>query len=230
MKQLRFASLLGALYLIFGIVPAAWADSMQVTFTGNIYWTFSQEWGGPSFHGILKTNSFSAILTYDPAQPDLNALPNQGMYGNYGLTITVQTFVDPVTFDGDHPLCVNDDFADEFGTVASVGNGGSFAAFTFWDYSHSALSGDSLADVNWQNLLTLSSLPHSFVRAPNGAVVAGGSVHDMFLRADNAAVVVMGRIEAVSVQTIPSPAIPEPSTLALLGIGLVGIIAAKYRK
>jgi hypothetical protein len=52
----------------------------------------------------------------------------------------------------------------------------------------------------------------------------------MFLRADNAAVVVMGRIEAVSVQTIPSPAIPEPSTLALLGIGLSAIGFTAWRR
>src|SRR6058998_417220 len=59
----------------------AWADSIQVTFTGQIYFTFDQQFGGPSFYGIQNGNSFSSVLTYDPAQPNLGTVPGQGMYG-----------------------------------------------------------------------------------------------------------------------------------------------------
>jgi hypothetical protein len=88
------------------------------------------------------------------------------------------------------------------------------------------LTGKSLADVDWENLLALSSQPSPFIRAPNGAVVADGSVRDIFLRAPNAAVVVVGRIDGVSVQTIPTP---EPSTLLLFGAGLTRLVIVHKR-
>jgi len=41
----------------------ALADSIQVTFTGQIYWTFDEQFGGPGFNGIQSGDSFSSVLT-----------------------------------------------------------------------------------------------------------------------------------------------------------------------
>jgi len=213
----------------------AWADNIQVTFTGEIYFTFDQEFGGPSFHGIQNGDSFSSVLTYDPSQPNLG-VPGQGLYGVYDYRVTVQTAAGPVTLGGPiswpcpncafSPLQVLNDFPDEFGTADILHNAGSDVDFIFKDYTHTALAGDSLADVDWQNLLTLSSIPQPFVRAPNGAIVPNGSVRDMFLRNEGAAVVVIGRISAVDVQVIP---VPEPSSTLLLALGFVGILLQRRR-
>ena len=186
----------GLLVMLLSVQPAS-ADTLQVTFTGNIYFTFDDQFGGPSFHGIGIGDAFSAVLTYDAVQPDLN---------DYNYTVTVQTTGGPVTLGGpsSHPIHSDHNLAGEFGTIDTVHNSGSGVAFVFQDYTHTALS-SGFAGLDWQNLLTLSSQPQPFVRAPNGAVVAGGSVHDIFLRAPNAAVVVIGRIDGVSVQTIPDP-------------------------
>jgi len=221
--KLRLFVTLACLTALMLVTPTAWADSLQVTFTGQIYFTFDQQFGGPSFHGIQNGDSFSSVLTYDLSQPNLGT-PGQGLFGEYSYIVTVQTLGGPVALGGPntHLLHVEDEFNDEFGVADVVHNAGQGVAFVFRDYTHTALSGGSLADVDWQNLLTQSSIPHPLVRAPNGAVVANGTVRDMFLRAPNAAVVVIGRISAVDVQTIPSP-VPEPNTFVLLSCGLIGL-------
>jgi hypothetical protein len=218
-------------------------DTMNVTFTGNIYFTFDAAFG------IGLGNPFSAVLTYDPAQPNLSNLPNQGQYGNYSFAITVQTSGGPVTFGGPCNGCgapivfaTNQNIGSVNATQATpqletlVDETG-FVGFVFQDYTNSSLTNPLLADVNWQNLLTLSQEapdPSVLVRAPNAAVVPEGSIGSqpsIFLRAPSAAVVVIGNIDTVAVQDITSPPspVPEPSSFLLFGTALLGLTVVRRR-
>jgi len=218
------------------LLPAqtAWADTIQVTFTGQIYFTFFEAFGALDFHGIRNGDTFSSVLLYDPGQADLDATTGVGAYSNYNYTVTVQTLGGPLAFGGaaTHTLNVSNDFNDEFGLADVVDNAYADVGFVFRDYTHTVLSDDSLAGVDWQTLLTQSSQPHYLVRAPNAGVVANGTVRDIFLRdPSNGAVVVVGRINTVDVQTIPSPPtpVPEPNSLFLITSGLFGLMAFRRR-
>jgi len=54
------------MFLFFSLL--ALAGIVEVTFTGNIDWTFDSDWGGDSYHGIKIGDSFSLVLTYNHAQ------------------------------------------------------------------------------------------------------------------------------------------------------------------
>jgi hypothetical protein len=196
-----------------------------VTFTGEINFTFDATFGGPSFYGIEPGDLFSSVLTYDPGQPNLSTVQGEGQYGVYDYTVTVQTAGGPVTLGGpiswpcvncaDVPIYV--DAPSAVNAEAQLEQGG-FAAFTF--EGNNVISDDSLADVDWQNLLTLSAESQGAFLYPTGSLVQGG-VHVMFLRASNAGVAVVGTINDVSVLDISSA--PEPATVLLFGSALSGI-------
>jgi hypothetical protein len=103
---------------------------------------------------------------------------------------------------------------------ATVNNGGSSVAFTF--EGNNVISDSLLADVNWQNLLTLSTNSHGNFRYPTGSPINDG-LHDIFLRAPNAAVVVVGSINDVDVADVITT-VPEPGPSLLLASALIGIV------
>ena len=204
--------------VVAGILPVfGWSGSLQVTFTGQIGFTFDAQFGGPSFHGIEPANSFSAVLTFDPAQPNQGTVQNGGQYGAYDFTVTVQTMTGPVSVGG--PIswpCPNcGDYSIRVDPPGTVNSAGVFVAFDF--VGNSLVSSDDLANVNWQDLVTQSRASHGSFTNPAGSPVSVGFA-DMFLRAPNAAVVVVGGITDVTVQELQPT--PEPVSASLLLIGL----------
>lgn len=230
MNILRFTLTVFALILISG--SAGVAGSIQVTFTGDVDWTIDDLWPQyGDFLGIATGDSFSSVLTYNPSQSSSGSDPNRGIYSDYSFVVTIQTSSGPVTRSGSREIEVYNDKSGEFGTEDEIHNAAGGTAFIFQDYTHTAFSSGSLADVDWVTLLVLSSIAHSTVRMPNGGVVNNDSIHHMFLRDSGAAIVVLGKIDSVSVQTVPTP-VPEPSMLLLMSIGLgsVGLFAYRHKR
>jgi hypothetical protein len=242
---MRIAAL--AFALLAAALPAR-ADTVEVMFTGHVYFTFDAQFGGPSYHGIAIGNLFSAQLTYDPSQPNLSSTANEGLYENYDFAVTVQTGGGPVSFDAPCNGCgapiavgtnMNIGVVNQTSATADlegfVNNAGSSVAFTFQDYTNTSLSDDLLTDINWQNLLTQSQQapdPNVLVRAPDAAVVPEGNIGaqpSIFLRAPNAAVVVIGSIDNVGVQQITTPT-PEPSTLLLFATAGIALLSSNRKQ
>jgi PEP-CTERM motif-containing protein len=174
-------------------------------------------------------------LTYDPAQPNLGTIADQGLYGEYDFRVTVQTADGPVTLGAPvswpcpgcafSPMHVFNDVSVTLPYVGpvvvdAVHNAGSDVLFLFQDLTHTALASDSFADVDWQNLFTLSKESSKDLEQTWRPKIA--------LRASTAADVVEGRIDTVDVQTIPSP-VPEPSSILLLGVGIIGLLLHRQR-
>jgi hypothetical protein len=69
--------LVAILPMLFILTRPASANIIQVTFTGEITFTFDATFGGPSFYGIEPGDLFSSVLTYDPAQPNLGTVQGE---------------------------------------------------------------------------------------------------------------------------------------------------------
>jgi hypothetical protein len=217
----------------FSCANSLYADNIQVTFTGQINLNID-----PLDYAFAAGDPYSAVLTYDASQLN-QGTSSLGLYGEYSFIVTVQSATGPLVYGGPISWCPScgDQWLKVYNDVPiivpyinsiivdGVGEG---TAFSFWipDYSHTALSSASLADVNWQNLFALSeqSSQSLNVEQPSRAKIA--------LRAPNGADVVEGRIVGLSVQYISSPPapVPEPSLPVLLGIGITGVLAIGWRR
>ncbi len=207
-KMRPLAILVSATFLVLAITPA-YADTVEVTFTGIVT---SLPFGAIApVVGVSVGDSFTAVLTYNQNQPDLNPAPDIGHYFDYVFGLTIHSAGGDVTVPGSTiaPIVVsNNDVSESADLVHNAASAGDTAHFVFSDDGMVALSSDALSEVDWLALLTLSE----------DARVA--------VRAFNAAVIMEGDITSVSVVTV----VPEPGTLTLIGIGLLGGGVARFRK
>lgn len=237
-----------AAFMLMAMVVAGSASAASIELVSNggfesgfAGWTITDQAGGSGswFADTTTTTSFSGLASAGPLTGSVYAVSDQTGPGAHALTqsVTVSPGAASVIFSFD--MFIND-WSGVGPVVHSSGldytSGGTSATnqFATVDLLASGTSALSTTTGVLSNFFVgatpvVSGIPNPYVSYSYDitSLVAGGGTFDIrFAEVDNSGFFNMG-IDNVSVLATP---VPEPATLSLLGMGLIGLAARARRK
>jgi len=202
---------------VFGATAQpAFASSIQFQLFGTISTTI-----GPFTSG----EAYSLTAIFDSTTPDLNGFSTGGLFAGQSFSFTSPGYTATATaaFAGTR----NEPSFDVFQIGATAGGGLTGAAISgqspgfivavLTDNSGTALTSDALPIALTASGFATRDMRIAFCSSFDGNAFSGNC---------NSPTFVFGSVDRVAVGT----PVPEPSTVALLGLGVVGAAAVRYRR